>query len=132
MVPFAGYDMPLTYPNLSITASTKHTREHCSLFDVSHMLQSSMKGAKAEEFLSHLVVADLDLLAISQSMFSVLTNANGGIIDDLIIKRVGKNEFYIVSNAGCRDKDIEHIKSQLKKFKGAKDVEFKEIQGMAL
>ncbi|CAI8010893.1 Aminomethyltransferase, mitochondrial [Geodia barretti] len=84
MVEFAGWSMPVQYSNLSIIQSTLHTRQHASLFDVSHMLQLEVSGEDAESFLESQIVADLRSLSINTGMLSVLTTESGGIIDDLI------------------------------------------------
>lgn len=59
MVPFAGYSMPVEYAGLSISASHVHTRNHVSVFDVSHMLQSKLHGNERVDFIESLVVADV-------------------------------------------------------------------------
>ena len=129
MVPFAGWLMPVQYSDMGIAQSTKHCRQFASIFDVSHMLQTRLFGTDRLRLLEKLTVADLQSLAVQQSTLSVFTNANGGIIDDTIIN-VQPGHFYIVSNAGCADKDYEHIRSQIDKFQG--DVRFERITGKSL
>lgn len=62
-------------------------------------------------------MADVQALPAGKSTLTVFTNENGGIIDDSVITRVSEEELYIVTNAGCRDKDIAHIAKHLEDFK---------------
>merc|ERR1712106_862105 len=112
MVDFAGYLMPVQYKDLGIPASHKHTRDKCSLFDVSHMLQTRVWGKDRIAFMETLTVADVQALNSNQGSLTVFTNDQGGIIDDLIVTKV-EDHLYVVSNAGCRHKDIPLMKSKL-------------------
>jgi len=85
MVPFAGYLMPVQYTSLSIIQSHLHTREKCSVFDVSHMLQSEVHGKDRFHFMEKLVTGDIGLLRPGHGSLTLFTNENGGIIDDLIV-----------------------------------------------
>lgn len=118
MVPFAGYAMPVQYSNLSLSASHLHTRRHASLFDVSHMLQSKVHGPDRVRFVESLVVSDIEGLTEDLGTLTVYTNEKGGIIDDLIVNKT-KDWLYVVSNAGCRDKDLAHVKAKLADFQAA-------------
>eukprot|EP01026_Neomeris_dumetosa_P039151 TRINITY_DN3206_c1_g1_i1.p1 TRINITY_DN3206_c1_g1~~TRINITY_DN3206_c1_g1_i1.p1 ORF type:complete len:403 (-),score=44.79 TRINITY_DN3206_c1_g1_i1:156-1364(-) len=117
MVPFAGWGMPVQY-TAGVMESAAHCRKHASLFDVSHMCGITFKGKDALSFLESLVVGDIKSLQDGTGTLSVFTNENGGIIDDTVITKVNAEEAYLVVNAGCRDKDIAHIKSYLSKFTG--------------
>ena len=117
MVGFAGYAMPVQYGSVGIGASHKTVRSVCGLFDVSHMLQWRLWGTDRIKFLERLVVADVEGLAENTGTLSLLTNPNGGIIDDLIISRTSQSYLYVVSNAGCRDKDLAHLRTHLAEFK---------------
>jgi aminomethyltransferase len=110
IVPFAGYQMPLQYAG--IMAEHLHTREHASLFDVSHMGQCVLKGADVAEFLETLVPSDITTLAPHQMRYSVLLNKNGGIIDDVMITR-REDDFLVVVNAARKAVDFEHFKAHL-------------------
>ncbi|CAG0887478.1 unnamed protein product [Darwinula stevensoni] len=116
MVSFAGYLMPVQYGDVSISASHKHTRDHCSLFDVSHMLQTRIHGQQRKEFLESLTVCDVQGLRENHGSLSLFTNSNGGIIDDLICSSTSQGYLYVVSNAGCRDKVIPLFKGHEKEF----------------
>jgi len=98
--------------------STINCRKNAALFDVSHMCGITFKGNDALTFLESLVVGDIKSLQDGTGTLSVFTNENGGIIDDTVITKVDDNEAYLVVNAGCRDKDIAHIKKYLEKFSG--------------
>lgn len=122
MVPFAGWSMPIQYKD-SIMDSTLNCRSHGALFDVSHMCGLSLKGKDAIPYLESLVVADIAALAPGTGTLSVFTNENGGVIDDTVITKVTDEHIYMVVNAGCRDKDLEHMESHLKPFQqSGKDV----------
>ena len=110
MVNFSGWQLPAQYGSMTPMLSTTHTRNHASLFDVSHMLQWNLVGRDASECLEHLCVADVHGIADNRGTLSVLTNEQGGIIDDFIINRIDQDRLYIVSNAGNADKDIAHVK----------------------
>jgi len=105
MVDFAGYRLPVQYSDLGISASHLHTRKHCSLFDVSHMLQSKVHGKDRIGFMESLTVADVKGLTTNQGTLSVFTLPSGGIVDDLIVTKA-EGHLYVVSNAGRREQDI--------------------------
>ncbi|KAG0032955.1 hypothetical protein BGZ81_009732 [Podila clonocystis] len=127
MVPFAGWSMPVQYANLGVGASHVWTRQNASVFDVSHMLATRITGKDRVKFYESITVADIENLPVGSSTLSVFTNENGGIIDDTIICK-HQDSLYVVSNAGCADKDLAHIRDHLKDFqnKGG-DVDLKII-----
>jgi aminomethyltransferase len=115
MVPFAGYAMPVQYP-LGVLKEHQHTREQAGLFDVSHMGQIRIKGQGVTAALEKLMPVDLAALPIFKQTYAVLTNEQGGILDDLIITRWADDEFFLVVNAGCKQADIAHLRSHLEGF----------------
>lgn len=115
MVPFAGYAMPVHYP-MGILKEHLHTREQAGLFDVSHMGQVRIKGQGITAALEKLMPVDLASLPLFKQTYAVLTNNEGGILDDLIITRWAEDEFFLVVNAGCKQQDIAHLKSNLPDF----------------
>lgn len=117
MVPFAGWSMPIQYKD-SIMDATLHCRSHASLFDVSHMCGVTLRGPEAVAWLEGLVVGDIQGLAPGTGTLSVLTNEKGGIIDDTVITKVSDNEIYMVLNAGCREKDLAHLREHLAGVQG--------------
>lgn len=106
LVDFAGYLLPVQYSNLSISASHLHTRQHASIFDVSHMLQTYVRGKDAVECFESICTADIKGLEPNSGTLTVFTNANGGILDDLIVTKVSDDLLYVVSNAACRKQDM--------------------------
>ncbi|XP_055930757.1 aminomethyltransferase, mitochondrial-like isoform X1 [Argiope bruennichi] len=113
---FAGYKMPLSYQNQSIVDSHLHTRNTVSAFDVSHMLQTFIRGKNCIEFLEGLVVADIKNLKENQGVLTLMTNNRGGIIDDMIVTRLDDETLYVVSNAGHADKVLNQLKSSVNDF----------------
>ncbi|KAK6458177.1 Aminomethyl transferase [Scheffersomyces xylosifermentans] len=116
MVPYAGFEMPVLYKDQSHIESHNWVRSKVGLFDVSHMLQHRIEGKDAQALLQKITPIDLDLLPAFTSSLSVLLNEQGGVIDDCIITRHGDESFYMVTNAGCREKDVNFIKSEAKNF----------------
>jgi len=111
MVEFAGYAMPVQYPN-GILAEHNHTRRYASLFDVSHMGQVSLWGEGAARMLEHLVPADLLEMPPWAMRYSQLTNEAGGIIDDLMVLNAGERLLLVV-NASRKAVDVAHLEARL-------------------
>jgi len=109
MVPFAGYDMPVQYP-AGILKEHLHTRQSASLFDVSHMGQAFLMGDGAVEAFETLVPGDYQTMAEGKTRYTVLTNDQGGILDDLMATRIAGG-LYLVVNAACKDQDFAHIEA---------------------
>ncbi|CAG2056343.1 unnamed protein product, partial [Timema podura] len=106
MVPFAGFLLPVSYGGESIAASHLHTRKHCSVFDVSHMLQTEIRGKDRLEFLESLCTADLQNLEDNKSVLTVFTDSiTGGILDDLVVTKTALGYLHVVSNASRRYQD---------------------------
>ncbi|HEV2817310.1 MAG TPA: glycine cleavage system aminomethyltransferase GcvT [Allosphingosinicella sp.] len=110
MVPFAGYAMPVQYEG--IIAEHLWTRSSAGLFDVSHMGQLIVAGEGAQKGLEALLPADLMILKEAKPKYSLLLNAEGGIIDDLMITRRGEH-FYLVVNGATKQGDIAHLEATL-------------------
>jgi aminomethyltransferase len=109
---FAGYDMPLYYKE-GVLKEHEWTRAHAGLFDVSHMGQIMVTGAGACAFWHRVTPGAYDKIPEGRAKYSVLPNEDGGIIDDLIVSRMGAEKFFAVVNAGCKDKDIPWLRSHL-------------------
>jgi len=123
MVDFAGYLLPAQYKDLGIGPSHHHTRNHCSIFDVSHMLQTRVYGRDRIQFMEEICTADVAGLKEGSASLTVFTNNQGGIVDDLIVTKADDSHLYVVSNAGCRHKDIPLMTSKLEHMKSlGKDV----------
>ncbi|MCX7631446.1 MAG: glycine cleavage system aminomethyltransferase GcvT [Geminicoccaceae bacterium] len=108
LVPFAGYEMPLQYPD-GILAEHRWCREHAALFDVSHMGQVAIRGEGAASALERLVPGDIVALAEGRARYTLLTDENGGILDDLIVSNAGDHLFLVV-NAACKHDDLAHLR----------------------
>ncbi|KAF4325282.1 hypothetical protein G195_001257 [Phytophthora kernoviae 00238/432] len=130
MVPFAGYSMPVQY-SAGVLQSHLHTREQgkASLFDVSHMGQLRITGKDRMQFLESVVVGDLQALGSGEAKLSLITNNQGGIIDDCVVSRYD-DHLYVVVNAGNQDVDLVHMHKLLEGFKG--DAAIERIQDRAL
>ena len=111
MVPFAGYAMPLQYEG--IIAEHRHTRAAAGLFDVSHMGQARLRAAGAAEMLETMVPGDIVGLAAGRMRYTVLTNARGGILDDLMVTATA-DHLLLVVNAACKERDFAHIEKKTK------------------
>lgn len=114
IVPFAGYEMPVQYPQ-GITAEHKAVRESCGMFDVSHMGEVIVRGPDAIRFVSSVTSNDVQALAIGQIQYSTLLRADGTIVDDLLVYRFPEH-LMLVINASNRDKDIAHLRAHLGAF----------------
>ncbi|CAF0708932.1 unnamed protein product [Brachionus calyciflorus] len=133
IVDFAGWLMPVQYKDLSIQESHIHTRNKCSIFDVSHMMQTKVYGKDRYKYIESLIVSDIAGLKSDLGTLTVFTNSNGGIIDDLIVSNTSNNYLYIVSNAGCADKDFAHLKQTEQEFKSkGMDVTLEKIEDRGL
>jgi aminomethyltransferase len=120
MVPFGGYSMPVQYSDLSVGESHAWTREKASIFDVGHMVQYHVEGPGAEAFLETLTPTGVkDLVPGQAALSTLLIPGTGGISDDCIITRLEagpRHLFYLVLNAGCRDKDFKFLTEALEKW----------------
>jgi aminomethyltransferase len=111
MVPFAGYEMPVSYPG-GILAEHRHCRESAALFDVSHMGQIRLTGADAARALETLVPMDIMGLPQGKQRYAFFTNSSGGILDDLMVTRRqlnGVDELLLIVNAACKEADLRHL-----------------------
>ena len=107
MVPFAGYDMPVSYPG-GILAEHRHCRESATLFDVSHMGQLRLVGDDAARSLETLVPMDMADLGAGRQRYAFFTNSAGGLLDDLMVTRRA-GDLFVVVNAACKDADTRHL-----------------------
>mmetsp|Transcript_21958 Transcript_21958/g.26753 ORF Transcript_21958/g.26753 Transcript_21958/m.26753 type:complete len:422 (+) Transcript_21958:114-1379(+) len=114
MVEFAGYYLPVQYPK-GVKQEHLHTRESASLFDVSHMGQVKIYGPDRVKFVEKLVVGDIQALEEGHSQLSVITNENGGIIDDTIITKEA-DHIAMVVNGACKQKDLAHFQEKIQDF----------------
>ncbi len=132
MVEFAGYDMPVQYADGVLKEHEWVRGGNVGIFDVSHMGQFFMEGEGVAQFLSHITPTDFTLSTEALAKYTVLTNENGGVVDDLIITKISDTKFFIVLNAGCKEKDEAWIRKHLPatlKFTELKDRSLIAIQG---
>jgi len=113
--PFAGWSMPITYP-LGVMKEHLHTRAQAGLFDISHMKAIEVAGQGAAEFLSHALPIDAGALKQGQSRYNFLLDDEAGILDDLIVTRLGDARFMVVANAGNWRQDVAQLESRSKGF----------------
>ena len=111
MVGFGGYDMPVQYEG--VLAEHRWTREHAGLFDVSHMGQCKITGADAIAQFERFVPGDYQILKAGKQKYSLLLNAEGGIMDDLMAGKPDHDGLYVVVNAGNKDADFAFLKANL-------------------
>ncbi|MCA1826658.1 MAG: glycine cleavage system aminomethyltransferase GcvT [Myxococcales bacterium] len=108
IVEFAGFDMPVQYKGLLEEHAA--VRERVGIFDVSHMGEVTVDGAKALDAAQHLVTNDLSKCADGQAQYSALCNDKGGVIDDIIVYRHSPEKLFICVNASGREKDFDWMK----------------------
>lgn len=115
MVDFGGWDMPIHYG--SQIEEHHQVRSDAGMFDVSHMTVVDLAGARVREFLRHLVANSVDKLQKpGKALYTTMLNAQGGVIDDLIVYFMSEDWFRLVVNAATREKDVAWITAQAKAF----------------
>ena len=107
MTEFHGWDMPLYYT--SILEEHLAVRQALGVFDVSHMGQVLVTGPDALRSLNELIVSDLSQTGIGRACYTLLLREDGGILDDLIIYRLGEEDFLVIVNCGNRTSDVEWL-----------------------
>lgn len=113
MVNFGGFMLPVQYNDLGIAASHLHTRKNASLFDVSHMLQTEIRGQGVLDYFETICTADLKALPKGVGTLTVFTDEKGGILDDLIVTKIDDDHLYVVSNAAMKQSDQKHMQYAL-------------------
>jgi len=108
---FAGWEMPIQYQ--SIIKEHHAVRTGAGLFDVSHMGEIEVSGTDAQNFLQKVCTNDLARMSVGQVIYTPMCNFTGGIIDDLLVYRIKQDQFWLVVNAGNKDKDWEWLNEQL-------------------
>ena len=114
IVPFAGYEMPVQYAQ-GITVEHKAVRERCGLFDVSHMGEFMIHGARAVDFVNYVTTNDVAALAIGQVHYSTILNDRGTIEDDCLVYRFADKVMMVV-NASNVAKDYAHVARHAGRF----------------
>jgi aminomethyltransferase len=108
MVPFAGYNMPVSYSGLNDEHAT--VRNAVGVFDVSHMGEFILKGENALKLIQKVTSNDASVLTDGKAQYSCLPNETGGIVDDLLVYRIDEKTYMLVVNASNIDKDWNWIK----------------------
>ena len=119
MQPFAGYIMPIQYSN--ITDEHNAVRQHCGVFDVSHMGEVTVKGRDAERYVNHIFTNDITGAPIGKVFYGMMLYEDGGTVDDLLVYKMGEQDFFLVINAANIDKDVEWMEAHTEGF----DIELK-------
>ena len=114
---FAGFDMPLRYD--SDLVEHKAVRTTAGMFDLSHMAEIMVTGSQAAAFLDYALSNRLSALEDHQAKYSLLLTESGGVVDDLIVYRLGETEFLIVANAANRQPAREALKARAAGFEVA-------------
>ena len=107
MIAFAGFEMPVSYT--SINEEHLQVRQHCGVFDVSHMGEFSVKGAQAKTLLDRVCSNDISKLVPKKAQYNYLPTENGTVVDDLIVYMKAENDYFLVVNASNIEKDFAHL-----------------------
>jgi glycine cleavage system T protein (aminomethyltransferase) len=122
MVEFNGWDMPVEYPasiGCGIIAEHMAVRTGVGIFDVSHMGDIRLAGPQALAGVQHVSMNDASRLAIGQAQYSALLYPQGTFVDDVIVHRLGEQEYLLVINAGTREKDFAWVRDNTREFECA-------------
>jgi aminomethyltransferase len=114
MVDFGGWDMPVEYPcpGGGLIAEHMAVRTAVGLFDVSHMGEIQFRGPGALAAVQHITMNDASRLQDGQAHYSALLTPQGTFVDDILVHRLGTNDYLLVVNAGTKDKDFAWIRQQ--------------------
>jgi aminomethyltransferase len=115
MVDFGGWDMPVEYPCPGGGLIAEHiaVRTAVGLFDVSHMGEIQFRGPGSLAAVQRITMNDASRLKDGQAHYSALLNPQGGFVDDILVHRLGENDYLLVVNAGTKDKDYAWIRQQV-------------------
>ena len=119
MVEFNGWDMPVEYPaaiGCGIINEHMAVRTGAGIFDVSHMGDIRLAGPQALAAVQHISMNDASRLAVGQAQYSALLYPHGTFVDDVIVHRLGEDEYLLVINAGTREKDFNWVRDNTRQF----------------
>jgi aminomethyltransferase len=119
MVEFNGWDMPVEYPaaiGCGIVNEHMAVRTGVGIFDVSHMGDIRLAGPGALAAVQHISMNDASRLAVGQAQYSALLYPQGTFVDDVIVHRLGEDEYLLVINAGTREKDFSWVRDNTRQF----------------
>ena len=114
MSPFGGFIMPIQYTN--ITDEHNAVRQHCGVFDVSHMGEVRITGPDAERYVQHIFTNDVAGAPLGQIYYGMMCYPDGGTVDDLLVYKMGENDFFLVINAANIDKDVAWMQEHTEGF----------------
>ena len=112
--PFGGFDMPIQYTN--IIDEHQAVRQHCGVFDVSHMGEVLVSGKDAERYVNHIFTNDVRNILNGKILYGMMCYEDGGVVDDLLVYKMADDKFFLVINAANIDKDWAWIQQQSKGF----------------
>ena len=112
--PFGGFDMPIQYTN--IIDEHQAVRQHCGVFDVSHMGEVLVSGKDAERYVNHVFTNDVRNMPNGKILYGMMCYEDGGVVDDLLVYKMADDKFFLVINAANIDKDWAWIQQQSKGF----------------
>jgi aminomethyltransferase len=119
MVDFNGWDMPVEYPaaiGCGIINEHMAVRTRVGIFDVSHMGDIRLAGPQALAAVQHISMNDASRMAVGQAQYSALLYPQGTFVDDVIVHRLGEDEYLLVINAGTREKDFNWVRDNTRQF----------------
>jgi aminomethyltransferase len=119
MVDFNGWEMPVEYPasiGCGIISEHMAVRTAVGVFDVSHMGDIRLAGPQALAAVQHISMNDASRLAIGQAQYSALLYPQGTFVDDVVVHRLGEDEYFLVINAGTREKDFNWVRDSTREF----------------
>ena len=120
MVDFAGWDLPVQYTG--VIEEHIHTHTKTSIFDISHISEFIIEGVDTGKALNQLLSSNIESLAVKKCRYGLLTNDQGGVIDDMITYRLSESQYMIVCNASRREADFQWIQKHLPENIQIKDI----------
>ena len=112
--PFGGFDMPIQYPG--IIDEHQAVRQHCGVFDVSHMGEVTARGKDAERYVNYIFTNDAAQMEAGKILYGMMCYEDGGVVDDLLVYKMAEGDFFLVINASNIDKDWAWIQQQAEGF----------------
>lgn len=112
--PFGGFDMPIQYTDIKDEHNA--VRNACGVFDVSHMGEVTVRGTDAERYVNYIFTNDVTGLSEGKVLYGMMLYDDGGTVDDLLVYKMGKDDFFLVINAANIDKDWEWMRRQAAGF----------------
>ena len=114
IAPFGGFDMPIQYAG--IVEEHQAVRNHCGVFDVSHMGEVTVRGKDAERYVNHIFTNDVTDAPTGKIYYGMMLYPDGGTVDDLLVYKMGADDFFIVINAANIDKDVAWMREHAADF----------------